>query len=105
MEIQRFLECTFDARGQHNMNVLLTGGAGYIGNHTAVALSEAGHRVVVYDNFSNSDRGALKRLEQILGAPVTTIEGDVRDTALLQRTLTEQHINAVIHFAGLKAVG
>ena len=87
------------------MNVLLTGGAGYIGNHTAVALSEAGHRVVIFDNFSNSDRGALKRLEQILGAPVTTVEGDVRDTALLQRTLTEQQINAVIHFAGLKAVG
>ena len=87
------------------MNVLLTGGAGYIGNHTAVALFEAGHRVVVYDNFSNSERGALKRLEQILGAPVTTIEGDVRDTALLQRTLTVQQIDAVIHFAGLKAVG
>jgi UDP-glucose 4-epimerase len=87
------------------MNVLLTGGAGYIGNHTAVALSEAGHRVVVYDNFSNSERGALIRLEQILGAPVVTIEGDVRDTALLQRTLTEQQIHAVIHFAGLKAVG
>jgi UDP-glucose 4-epimerase len=87
------------------MNVLLTGGAGYIGNHTAVALFEAGHRVVVFDNFCNSDRGALKRLEQILGAPVTTSEGDVRDTALLQRTLTEQQIDAVIHFAGLKAVG
>ena len=95
----------FDTLSQHKMNVLLTGGAGYIGNHTAVALSEAGHRVVVYDNFSNSDPAALKRLEQVLGTPVTTIEGDVRDTALLQRTLTEQHINAVIHFAGLKAVG
>jgi UDP-glucose 4-epimerase len=89
----------------HNMNVLLTGGAGYIGTHTAVALSEAGYRVVVYDNFSNSGRDALKRLEQVLGAPVTTVEGDVRDTALLRRTLTDQHINAVIHFAGFKAVG
>jgi UDP-glucose 4-epimerase len=105
MMIQSFLTQAFDALSQHKMNVLLTGGAGYIGNHTAVALFEAGHRVVVYDNFSNSERGALIRLEQILGAPVTTIEGDVRDTALLQRTLTEQQINAVIHFAGLKAVG
>ena len=105
MVLQRFLKQAFHAPSQDKMNVLLTGGAGYIGNHTAVALFEAGHRVVVYDNFSNSDRGALKRLEQILGSPVTTIEGDVRDTALLQRTLTEQQINAVIHFAGLKAVG
>lgn len=105
MVLQRFLKQAFHAPSQDKMNVLLTGGAGYIGNHTAVALFEAGHRVVVYDNFSNSDRGALKRLEQILGSSVTTIEGDVRDTALLQRTLTEQQINAVIHFAGLKAVG
>jgi len=87
------------------MNVLLTGGAGYIGSHTAVVLAAAGHRVVVYDNFSNSDRAALGRLEQILGKPVAVTEGDMRNTELLQRTLIEQNINAVIHFAGLKAVG
>ena len=86
-------------------NVLLTGGAGYIGSHTAVALAAAGHRVVVYDNFSNSEPAAVQRLAQVVGAPVVTIEGDVRDTALLQRTLLEQKIDAVIHFAGLKAVG
>ena len=86
-------------------NVLLTGGAGYIGSHTAVALAAAGHRVVVYDNFSNSEPAAVQRLAQVLGAPVVVIEGDVRDTALLQRTLLEQKIDAVIHFAGLKAVG
>ena len=86
-------------------NVLLTGGAGYIGSHTAVALAAAGHRVVVYDNFSNSEPAAVQRLAQVLGAPVVVIEGDVRDTALLQRTLLEQKIEAVIHFAGLKAVG
>ena len=86
-------------------NVLLTGGAGYIGSHAAVALAAAGHRVVVYDNFSNSEPAAVQRLAQVVGAPVVTIEGDVRDTALLQRTLLEQKIDAVIHFAGLKAVG
>jgi UDP-glucose 4-epimerase len=95
----------FEAKKAGRMNVLLTGGAGYIGSHTAVVLAAAGHRVVVYDNFSNSDRAALGRLEQILGKPVAVTEGDMRNTELLQRTLIEQNINAVIHFAGLKAVG
>lgn len=87
------------------MNILLTGGAGYIGSHTAVVLSEAGHEVVIYDNFCNSDRSVLTRLEKILGKPLTCVEGDIRDTALLEKTFQQYKIEAVVHFAGLKAVG
>ncbi len=87
------------------MNILLTGGAGYIGSHTAVVLSEAGHEVVIYDNFCNSDRSVLARLEKILGKPATCIEGDIRDTVLLEKTFRQYQIQAVVHFAGLKAVG
>ena len=87
------------------MNILLTGGAGYIGSHTAVVLSEAGHEVVIYDNFCNSDRSVLTRLEKILGKPLTCVEGDIRDTALLEKTFQQHKIEAVVHFAGLKAVG
>jgi UDP-glucose 4-epimerase len=87
------------------VNILLTGGAGYIGSHTAVVLSEAGHEVVIYDNFCNSDRSVLIRLEKILGKPLTCIEGDIRDIDLLEKTFEQYHIEAVIHFAGLKAVG
>lgn len=87
------------------MNILLTGGAGYIGSHTAVVLAEAGHEVVIYDNFCSSDRSVLARLEKILGKPLACIEGDIRDTTLLEKTFQEYQIEAVIHFAGLKAVG
>lgn len=87
------------------MNILLTGGAGYIGSHTAVVLSEAGHEVVVYDNFYNSDRSVLARLEKILGKALVCVEGDIRDTELLEKTFQQYQIEAVIHFAGLKAVG
>ncbi len=87
------------------MNILLTGGAGYIGSHTALVLSEAGHRVILYDNFCNSDRSVLTRLEKILGKSLTCVEGDIRDTTLLEKTLKQYQIEAVIHFAGLKAVG
>lgn len=86
-------------------NILLTGGAGYIGSHTAVALSQTGHRIFIFDNFCNSDRGAVKRIEAIIGRPIVVIEGDLRDTALLTQTLQTHQINAVVHFAGLKAVG
>ncbi len=86
------------------MNILLTGGAGYIGSHTAVALCDAGHEVIIYDNFCNSDRCVLTGLEKILGKPLAYIEGDIRDTALLEKTLRQYEIQAVIHFAGLKAV-
>lgn len=87
------------------MNILLTGGAGYIGSHTAVVLSQAGHEVVLLDNFCNSRKSVLERLQKILGKALLCIEGDVRDTALVAKTLQDYKIDAVIHFAGLKAVG
>jgi len=87
------------------MNVLLTGGMGYIGSHAAVVLTEVGHKVVLYDNLSNSKSIVLDRLESITGKRLIFIEGDVRDTPKLEQTLANHKINAVIHFAGLKAVG
>jgi UDP-glucose 4-epimerase len=87
------------------MNILLTGGAGYIGSHTAVVLSEAGHNVVLLDNFCNSKKSILDRIETILGKSMPCIEADVRDTGFLEKVLHEFKIDAVIHFAGLKAVG
>lgn len=87
------------------MNVLLTGGTGYIGSHTAVVLSRLGHEVALYDNLSNSSDAVLDRLAQITGKRIPFVRGDVRDTELLARTLASHHIDAVIHFAGLKAVG
>ena len=87
------------------MNILLTGGAGYIGSHTAVVLSQAGHEVVLLDNFCNSRKSVLERLQKILDKALPCIEGDVRNTALVTKTLQDYKIDAVIHFAGLKAVG
>ena len=87
------------------MNILLTGGAGYIGSHTAVVLSQVGHEVVLLDNFCNSKKNVLERLQKILGKALPCVEGDVRDTALVTKTLQDYKIDAVIHFAGLKAVG
>jgi len=87
------------------MNILLTGGMGYIGSHAAVVLTEAGHKVVLYDNLSNSKSTVLDRLESITGKRLIFIEGDVRDTPKLEQTFADHKINAVIHFAGLKAVG
>lgn len=87
------------------MNVLLTGGTGYIGSHTAVVLSEFGHQVVLYDNLSNSSDSVIEKLFQITGQQIRFVNGDVRDTEPLKGTLAAHHIDAVIHFAGLKAVG
>ena len=87
------------------MNILLTGGTGYIGSHTAVVLSQAGHEVVLLDNFCNSDPSVLERLEKILGKALPCIEADVRETDVVEKVLREYKIDAVIHFAGLKAVG
>ena len=87
------------------MNILLTGGAGYIGSHTAVVLASAGHKVVLLDNFSNSSAEVIEHLEKILQSPVIFIQADVRDTVKLKQVLVEHQIEAVIHFAGLKAVG
>jgi UDP-glucose 4-epimerase len=87
------------------MNILLTGGAGYIGSHTATVLAAAGHRPVLLDNLSNSKPDVVARLEKIIGGHLAFIEGDVRDTALLTKVMRDYAIDAVIHFAGLKAVG
>ncbi|NCT67336.1 MAG: UDP-glucose 4-epimerase GalE [Rhodanobacteraceae bacterium] len=86
------------------MKILVTGGAGYIGSHTCVALLERGHDVVVLDNFANSSRVAVERIAELAGRPVALVEGDVRDRVLLERVLAHD-IEAVIHFAALKAVG
>ncbi len=87
------------------MNVLLTGGAGYIGSHTAVECLAAGHEVVVFDNLSNSSVISLDRVAQITGKPVTFVQGDIRDRAALRQLFDDFDIDTVVHFAGLKAVG
>ncbi len=87
------------------MTVLVTGGMGYIGSHTCVELLEQGMDVVVVDNLVNSSAEAGRRVEQITGKPLKFYQMDVRDRAGLDRIFTEQKIDCVIHFAGLKAVG
>ena len=87
------------------MNILVTGGAGYIGSHTCVELLESGYGVVVIDNLCNSNPKSLDRVEELTGKKVKFYEGDVRDEALLRKIFAENEITAVIHFAGLKAVG
>jgi UDP-glucose 4-epimerase len=87
------------------MNILVTGGAGYIGSHTCVELLNKGYQVVAIDNFCNSSAESLKRVEKITGKAVKLYEGDVRDSALLNKIFEENKIDWVIHFAGLKAVG
>ncbi len=86
--------------------VLLTGGAGYIGSHTAVALIERGHEVVILDNFANAERDVPARLERLTGrAAIPVIEADIRDTQAVSTALAAHPVEAVIHFAALKAVG
>lgn len=87
------------------MNVLLTGGAGYIGTHTCIELINAGHTVVVADNFSNSSPKAIERVEEITGKKIPLYNIDVCDVEALDKLFAENKIDAVIHFAGLKAVG
>lgn len=87
------------------MAILVTGGAGYIGSHTLVELLNNNRDVVVLDNLCNSSPKSLERVKQITGKSVTFYEGDILDNALLQRIFAENSIDAVIHFAGLKAVG
>lgn len=88
-----------------SMRVLVTGGAGYIGSHTVLELLQAGSDVVVLDNLCNSSVESLRRVEAIAGRRPVFVEGDVRDAVLLARVFGSEPIDAVIHFAGLKAVG
>lgn len=87
------------------MNILLTGGAGYIGSHTIIELDKAGHSVVVVDNLVNSNPESLRRVGKIIGKDIPFYEVDVRDKESLSKVFDENHFDAVIHFAGLKAVG
>lgn len=87
------------------MNILLTGGAGYIGSHTIIELDKAGHSVVVVDNLVNSNSESLRRVSKIIGKDIPFYEVDVRDEEALSKVFDENTIDAVIHFAGLKAVG
>ncbi len=87
------------------MKVLLAGGAGYIGSHTALALLNAGHDVIIVDNYCNSSPESVRRVEQLAGRPVELYEADVRDSSALLSILSGSRPDSVIHFAGLKAVG
>ena len=87
------------------MRILVTGGAGYIGSHTCVELLNEGHEVIILDNLYNSSRKAVDRIEEITGKKVTFYEADIRDRASIQAVFDQEQIDAVIHFAGLKAVG
>lgn len=89
----------------NGITTLVTGGAGYIGTHICVELLAAGGDVVIIDNLSRSHRGAIARVEKLGGRSIDFIEGDLRDDALLKKTFERRSINAVIHLAGLKAVG
>ena len=87
------------------MTVLVTGGAGYIGSHTIVELQKGGYDVVCFDNFCNSKAESIRRVEQITGKKVKFYEADMLDAAAMDRIFSENKIDEVIHFAGLKAVG
>ncbi len=87
------------------MTILVTGGAGYIGSHTCIELINAGYDVVVVDNLCNSCKEALNRAEKIVGKPIKFYEADIRDAKAMKNIFKKETIDAVIHFAGLKAVG
>ncbi|HIP50555.1 MAG TPA: UDP-glucose 4-epimerase GalE [Campylobacterales bacterium] len=88
-----------------NQKVLVTGGAGYIGSHTVVLLIEAGYEIVIFDNFCNSSRESIRRVEKIVNQEINIIEGDIRNREDLKTVFEKHDISSVIHFAGLKAVG
>ena len=87
------------------MSVLITGGAGFIGSHTCVEFLGAGHEVVIYDNFENSNPIAVERIEAITGKKVSCVKGDIRDQAHMETVIRAHNCDSVVHFAGLKAVG
>ena len=86
------------------MNILLTGGAGYIGSHVAISLVGAGHTPIIFDNFSNSSPAVSDRLNELAGRPVKIVRGDIRDADLLRSLIGSEEVEAVVHLAGLKAV-
>ena len=88
-----------------SQKILVTGGAGYIGTHTCIALHAAGYEMVVYDNLSNSSLEAMQRVSALIGQPIEFIEGDIRDAERLRQVFAAHQFFGVIHFAGLKAVG
>lgn len=85
--------------------ILVTGGTGYIGSHTCVALAQAGHEIVILDNLANSKRNVLDRIGALCGRSLHFIEGDIRNAVVLDQVFADHAIHAVVHFAGLKAVG
>ena len=86
------------------MAILVTGGAGFIGSHTCVVLQQAGYDIIVVDNFSNSKPEALHRIRKITGKDLRFYEADILDAGAMKKIFDENEIEAVIHFAGLKAV-
>lgn len=87
------------------MHILVTGGAGFIGSHTCVSLLEAGHRVTIIDNLSNSKKQSVDRIREITGSPIYFVQADILDPEALQKVFSTDPIDAVIHFAAFKAVG
>ena len=87
------------------MNILLAGGAGYIGSHTAVSLLDAGHDVIIADNFANSSPVAVERVREVSGKPVTCYRADVCDKAAMERIFQENNIDCIVHFAALNGGG
>ncbi|MES2796212.1 MAG: UDP-glucose 4-epimerase GalE [Bacteroidota bacterium] len=87
------------------MNILVTGGAGFIGSHTIVELQKAGYQSIILDNFTNSEKSVLQGLETIIGSKIVCYEGNCGDAAILNKIFSEQKIDGVIHFAASKAVG
>ncbi len=86
------------------MNILITGGAGYIGSHTSITLAKAGHKITIVDNLCNSNIEVIGQITKIIGSKVNFINGDVRNTSLMTKILKEHRIEGVIHFAGLKSI-
>ena len=86
-------------------NILVTGGAGYIGTHTEVELLNRGYNVIAFDNMVNSCEESIKRVEKITGKKIKFYNADMRDAAAMEKIFSENKIDSVIHFAGLKAVG
>lgn len=90
---------------KQNKTILVTGGAGYIGSHTCVELLKKGYSVVVLDNYSNSSKEVIHKIEKITNKKVQIYEADVRDKDILKYIFLDNNIDAIIHFSGLKAVG